>query len=131
MLTAPARMSALLSLLAALCCGCASLPAPSWPKHEQHAFVADFVVGDDGELPLPSSTRDVVVRRLLLAPRPLHESFDDDGGRTFRYAPGTKVRVEGVLRVYADDDGVVPSLQQLLPGASLRDRRAGPDDGQP
>ncbi len=103
---------------AAAAAACSTMPTPSLPRHVDYAFDARYVVGEDGALQLPASTRALVVRRLELEPQPLGETFAP-GRRTLRYAPGTEVRAAGALRAYADDGGALPTLRSLLPGAEL------------
>ncbi|MCK5945333.1 MAG: hypothetical protein KAI24_25310 [Planctomycetes bacterium] len=104
-------------MLAALA-ACSTMPMASLPPHVDYAFDARYQVGSDGELRLPASTRALVVRELQLSPPPLREHFED-GQRTLRYPPGSAVHARGALRAYANDDGSLPTLAELLPGATL------------
>ena len=111
------RCGALLSPLLAIA-ACSVMPDAARPTFVDYSFDARYLVGDDGALHLPTSSRVLVIRSLDLAPPPLSESFESDG-RTLRFAPGTAVRARGALRAYAAQNGALPTLQQLLPGAEL------------
>ena len=97
---------------------CAALPPPGYPAHVDYAFEARFTVDDSGALLLPASRRDLVVRSLDVTPRPRAERFSARG-RSMTFLPGTVVRARGDLRAYRRDDGSMPSLAELLPGAAL------------
>ncbi|MBL8751586.1 MAG: hypothetical protein JNK78_20705 [Planctomycetes bacterium] len=95
---------------------CSTVPAAWYPEFVDHDLAAEFVVADDGRLPLPSTTRALVVRSLELDPPPFAEHFES-AGRWFAYRPGTAVRVHCQLRAYAQNDGRVPTVAEILPGA--------------
>ncbi len=95
---------------------CSTVPPAWYPEFVDHELAAEFVVADDGRLPLPSTTRALVVRTLELDPAPSAELFDGSD-RWFAYSPGTAVRVHCRLRAYAQDDGRVPTVAEILPGA--------------
>jgi hypothetical protein len=108
------RFRWLLPLAAA---ACSTLPPASYPPFVDHDVRAEYVVGDDGRLGFPVTTREFVVQSLRLEPAPLDEHFDAAGRRWFVYAGGTAVTARCRLRVYALPDGSEPPLAQLLPGA--------------
>ena len=95
---------------------CSALPPAGYPAYVDYAFEARFTIGDGGSLPLPVSRRGLVIRGLDLAPTPLAERFSGDA-RLLTYAAGTVVRARGDLRAYRRDDGSLPTLAELLPGA--------------
>lgn len=95
------------------------MPETSYPPHVDHQFGASFVVGEDGKLPFVNTTTDVVLHRLELEPKPSDEQFEANT-RWFVYPPGTTVKVRGALRAYANKDGTVPKLKDLLNPGSAR-----------
>ncbi|GEM_PF-2749745 len=119
MLPARPRTDRLLSIgLPLAIAACAALPPSGYPAHVDYAFEARFTVDDSGALLLPASRRDLVVRSLEVTPRPRAERFSARG-RSMTFLPGTVVRARGDLRAYRRDDGSMPSLAELLPGAAL------------
>lgn len=109
----------------ALTGACSHLPPAQLPAHADYDVVAHCEVAADGRLPIPTSTRDTVVWSLRTDPLPSAELLAADGGRWFRYAPGTKVAIACRVRRYGTDLGANP-LAELFPvGARITD--AGPD----
>jgi hypothetical protein len=96
---------------------CSSLPEAGYPPFAEHTVVADFVVGDAGLLPVPSSHSALVVHELGTAPAATAERFGPRGERFLVFAPGTAVRVRCRFRAYADGNGQLPSPADVLPGA--------------
>ena len=107
---------------------CSTLPAPHQPAHMDHDFHASFVVGVDGRLQFPTTTRELVVRTIELLPRPAGEQFQDQQ-RWFLYPVGTTVHVHGQLRAYANAAGIIPELGELLPNARLHKDQPNRDHG--
>lgn len=105
-------------LLTFLLTACSTLPESVLPEHQDHTFHASYLIGSDGRLVLPSTTRSLVIRKIQLSPRPLDEQFAS-GQRWFLYPAGTTVHARGQLRAYADATGKVPELSELLPRAKL------------
>ena len=120
-----ARSSFLAVLLLAALGACSTLPPATFPEFEDHHVAAEFVVSRDGRLLLPSTTRWLVVRELTLDPQPERERFDG-GHRWFEYPAGTAVRVSCRLRAYANPDGRVPKLSEILVDARRIDVLEGP-----
>lgn len=96
---------------------CSTLPEAGYPPFAEHRVVADFVVGAEGLLPVPTSHRALVVHELGAAPAPAAERFGQRGERYFVYPPGTTVQLHCRFRAYADGSGTVPSPADVLPGA--------------
>ena len=107
-----ARAAAAALLLAA----CSTLPPAALPPHRDHHVAAEFVVPDDGRLPLPPSSPTLSMRELQLDPPPLAERFAN-ARRWFVYAPGTHVRVRARFRTWADADGPPADAAAVLGGA--------------
>lgn len=101
---------------------CSTLPDSVLPKHQDHTFHASYVVGDDGRLVFPSTTRSLVIRQIRLTPKPLSEQFGSER-RWFVYPAGTTVQARGQLRAYADPSGDIPELSELLPNAKLHQEK--------
>lgn len=107
-----AVLGALVAALLALS-SCSTMPEPSYPPHQDHRFGACFLVGDEGKLPFLVTSTNVVLHQLELDPKPSEEQFGSNA-RWFVYPPGTTVKVRGALRAYATNDGLVPTLEDLL-----------------
>jgi hypothetical protein len=101
-----------------LSCACSTLPDSERPSHQDYTFHASYVVGSDGRLVFPSTTRSLVIRQIQLTPKPLSEQFELNR-RWFVYPAGTTVHAHGQLRSYADASGDIPELSALLPNAKL------------
>ena len=97
---------------------CSSLPKAEHPQHKDHSFRASYVIGEDGRLMFPSTSRDLIIKDLQLTPEPSAEKFHNDQ-RWFVYPPGKIVHAHGSLRAYANESGIIPELDQLLPSAKL------------
>ena len=104
---------ALLSPLLAIA-ACSVMPDAARPTFVDYSFDARYLVGDDGALHLPTSSRALVIRSLDLAPPPLSESFESDG-RTLRFAQ--KSPSHGLAKI------------QLKPGADSRAKAAATAKG--
>lgn len=98
--------------------GCSTLPKAEHPQHKDHSFHARYVIGEDGRLMFPSTTRDLIINHVQLMPKPSAEEFRGNQ-RWFIYPPGKIVHAHGSLRAYASESGAIPKLQQLLPHAIL------------
>jgi hypothetical protein len=109
-------------LLTTLFGACSTLPDSVLPKHQDHTFHASYVIGGDGRLVFPSTTRDLVIRQIRLTPKPLSEQFESER-RWFNYPAGTTVQARGQLRAYADPSGDIPKLSELLPNATLHQEK--------
>ena len=101
---------------------CSTLPDSERPLHQDHTFHASYLVGNDGRLVFPSTTRNLVIRQIQLTPKPLSEQFERDL-RWFVYPAGTTVHARGQLRSYADASGDIPELPTLLPNATLHQNK--------
>ena len=112
-------VSGMLAVAGAVLSSCATMPAPTYPPHVDHVFLASFLVGDDGKLPFLVTSMDVVLHRLELDPKPSEERFGKDA-RWFVYPPGTTVKVRGALRAYTPDDGAARDLKDLLDTGAAR-----------
>ena len=97
---------------------CSTMPEQTRPPHLDRAFVARYVVSDEGTLQLPVTDRALVVRALEVQPAPDSEDFSARR-RALRYPPGTAVQVRGRVRIYPRADGTSPTLAELFPGAAL------------
>ena len=97
---------------------CSSLPKAEHPHHKDHSFHASYVIGADGRLVFPTTSRDLIINDLQLTPEPSAEKFRNDQ-RWFVYPPGKIVHAHGSLRAYANESGAIPELDQLLPHAKL------------
>lgn len=106
------------ALVAFALAACSALPPAHYPRFADHELTAAYVVGEDGRLWFPATSRDVVVGALQLDPPPLGERFGDGGQRWFVYPRGTEVTARCRLRVYAAA-GAPPTLEALLPGAVI------------
>ena len=101
---------------------CSTLPDSVLPAHQDHNFHASYVIGSDGRLVFPSTTRSLVIHKFLLSPKPLSEQFGSER-RWFVYPAGTTVHARGELRTYADASGEIPELSDLLPNAKLHQEK--------
>jgi hypothetical protein len=108
----------LAGLLATLTSACSTLPDSVLPEHQDHTFHASYVIGSDGRLVFPSTTRNLIIRQIHLTPKPLSEQFELQR-RWFVYPAGTTVHARGQLRAYASPSGDIPELGDLLPNAKL------------
>lgn len=109
-------------LLTMLLHACSTLPDSELPAHQDHNFHASYVIGSNGRLVFPSTTRNLVIRKFQLSPNPLSEQFGSDR-RWFVYPAGTTVHASGELRAYADAAGEIPKLSELLPKAKLHQEK--------
>lgn len=112
------RLPTAVAAVALAATACSTLPDPHVPPHVDWTFRASYTVDGSGRLALPSSTREVVIAQLDLNPEPIAERFAD-GRRWFVYPSGTNVDVHGRVRLYRAADGHQPTLQDVLPGATL------------
>ncbi|MFK7740206.1 MAG: hypothetical protein AB8H80_07770 [Planctomycetota bacterium] len=105
------------ALLAALA-SCSSLPDRQRPDHTDWTFRANLTADAEGRIAFPSTTAALVVEQVELLPAPEGELLLG-GERWFLYPAGTRVDIHASLRVYANSDGSQPTLEQLLPGATV------------
>ena len=117
-LPTPAAAILLLAMSATIPSACSTVPDPELPPHRDHTFHARYLIGDDGRLAFPCTTRSLVIRDVQLTPKPIDERFDAET-RWFLYPAGTTVHARGHLRAYAAPSGNIPQLSDLLPNAKL------------
>jgi hypothetical protein len=107
----------LLAIGLGMATGCSTMPEASYPPHCDHELLAEFVVPADGWLPVPSSTRHLVVRELASEPPAAGERFDAAEQRYLAFPAGSRITLRCGLRCYATAHGQLPELRELLPHA--------------
>lgn len=117
MLAEPNPTARVILTLALGATACSHVPPAHVPPFTEATVLAEYTVGAAGTLPLPVTTRDLVVRDLVLVPAPLRETFGRDGARAVCFAAGTTVAVRCRYRAYATADGRTPTAAELFPGA--------------